>query len=421
MSPNDEDPLRALTAMQRQFSELSDPGGIKAMQRDMARLVDPGVKAMKSDMARLADSVVAMAMQKSAISRHLEAHTRLTDSVAAITMQKSAISRHLEAHIRLADSVAAITMQWDMARLANSGAIKAMQRDMAHLAELGAIRLTAQLAPSASIVALARTVGVISSGLLGTAAKTVAAAFPRHTQLAIETMSALTMLEMADHDVRHFQTLREQSPLVAAIADLRTAFADSHATADAEKRFDEVIDRVIDKLQSHASSPKAFSWEIPTIIAFLGLLVAVLSGLDQHRFSTLAEARNKRQDDEAAKSQLVGDERAAKLQRALDRLVELHEQDAKRHIAITPNDKATPANELYIVQRAVVLRERNDTRSRRLCTLHPGTVVEIIGQVGQKVQVQYFDHLRGEKQIGWVLKKYLIRLAPQNDIPIRAQ
>ncbi|WP_437735799.1 hypothetical protein [Sorangium sp. So ce1335] len=401
-------------AMQRKMARLTDPGGFVAMQRKMAqRAGHGGFVAMQRKMARLTDPGGFVAMQRKMAQRAghggfvamQRKMARLTDPGGLMAMQRKMAQR--------AGHGGFAAMQRKMARLADPGGLMAMQRKMARLAELGAVQLTAQLSPGVSLDKLASAIGRVNSGLLGTAATAVAAAFPRHVQIATEALSALATLEMVDQDAARVQTLKDQSPLMAAIAELRTAVDDSHPTADVEKLVAEVVERVVAKLASSSSSPRAPRWDLPTVIAFVSLLVAAIFGVSATGFSTLTELRAKRQEAEAAKDQQLADERAATVQRALARLVELHEQEAELRAAAVDKGNVIRVRAWYVVRRAVILRQRNSARSSpHLHTLYPGTVVEVIGQTGKRVQVRYFDHLRGEEQVGWVLKKYLVRIDP---------
>ncbi|WP_437637699.1 hypothetical protein [Sorangium sp. So ce854] len=426
----DDDPLDKLMAIQCKLAEIADPGGFVAMQRRMAQRADPGgFVAMQRKMARLADPGGLMAVQHRMAQRAdpggfvamQRKMARLTDPGGLMAMQRRMAQRADHGGFvamqrkmaRLADPGGFMAMQRKMTQRADRGGFMAMQRKMARLAELGAVRATAQLSPGVSLDTLASTISRVNSGLLGTAATAVAAAFPRHAQIATEALSALATLEMADQEAARVQALKDQSPLIAAIAELRTAVEDSRPTADVEKLVAEVVERVVAKLASSSSSPKAPRWDLPTVIAFISLLVAAIFGLSATGFSTVAELRAKRQEAEAAKNQQLADERAANVQRALARLVELHEQEAELRAAAAHKGNVIRTNAWCVVRRAVILRRRNNGRSSpHLHTLYPGAVVEVVGQVGKKVQVRYFDYLRGEEHVGWVLKKYLVRIGP---------
>jgi hypothetical protein len=66
----------------------------------------------------------------------------------------------------------------------------------------------------------------------------------------------------------------------------------------------------------------------------------------------------------------------------------------------------------YVVrEREAIVRDAGRSGSRRIATLAPGQVVELLDEVGKWVKIEYHDSTAPGTHYGWVLRKYLLRVS----------
>jgi hypothetical protein len=250
----------------------------------------------------------------------------------------------------------------------------------------------------ASFDALSRSLASIATTTFGRALCGVVLERPDRSTVAAGALSVLARLDIGESVPDDLQN----EPTVLAVREVQRAAEQSRSLDELAQKLSETLEGVGERL-SGKEQPAARGERRLGIASFIVALVALVL---QIRYSELSERRARKQELDSSAAQQISDERAARLQAAVDKLVAL-QLDASSGSG-QANQVVAPAL-TFCVSRSVVMRERPDSHSKRLAVLQPGELLDVDKRSRHWARVNLVDQVRGTIRPGWVLKKYISR------------
>lgn len=215
-----------------------------------------------------------------------------------------------------------------------------------------------------------------------------ASAMTQEWQGAPAIFSALSSI---DSITSSFEKLSQLSPAWAQAAELASLLDDAAVDAlGTSASSDDTQAKVIPDVPGLQSA--AFDRPPPDLIALAGLILNFLMLLFTIQ-QAISEGRWQTAQAEISRQQLMSLQSISVL---LEKSVQ--EQERRQH-------------QVFVVkERPALVRSSPYSRSAVLSTLEPAQSVKPIGEHGKWIEVEYFDRLTENYEVGWVLKKYLRRV-----------
>jgi hypothetical protein len=252
----------------------------------------------------------------------------------------------------------------------------------------GALRFTTQLRPEASFGAVAQALTQLHTKPLGLAAYAIGRADSGLSGVAAQALSVLAAFELDGDDAR-----REEMPSTPIVSAL-TAMDDAVRSlpTDASEALAEWSKRLREAGWLSIPAPGVVISFLSLVAAIVGLWLGTIRE-QQHQLSAL-HSEHERAAHEARIKELLGQIR-----------------DQSQRSAQQPS-MGQPAGDvrMYAVRHTTVLRVGRSTRSKRVVTVYPGDVLELLQEAGRYVRMRQYDLLSEHEFIGWAPKKYFKRL-----------
>lgn len=137
------------------------------------------------------------------------------------------------------------------------------------------------------------------------------------------------------------------------------------------------------------------------LLGFIGIIVTILLYLLARHDAQVQDAHTQERSDRAFGQQEV-------LITSVNKMVDLQSEFLDR---FEEGDQITA----YVIQRTTTLRNRPNRQSKVLSEVHYNQVVTVVSQHRKWVQIEFFDNVSGQAQIGWIMKKYAKKMAEPMD------
>jgi hypothetical protein len=280
-----------------------------------------------------------------------------------------------------------------------------------------------QLAASTSFEQIRRTIDVIGPSIsnFATAVDLVSrpgflssfgAGLPTAGTAPVSTSLTITAAALGLRSQELFDTMIADAAAMSAsgasgnslTAEVFTALKTAEATGQADA-IAEFLDQFIAKVRSYLANVDSIAL-LNGILPVIALVIMLITLRVQMESATTADVENLGTTVQQA---AVGhdarlDQNNELIRTKLDELIRITRDGATARIITLPDQP------VYQARRLVTVRTDKGTKASSVGTLRVGEIASVITFAKKWIEIEYFDHLLGRKNTGWVAKKYLERI-----------